>query len=136
MIGLRRVYGLCAVLVCLVALSGCSDPNKRLLGDWAGTIYIPEQARKMMPNLPASVSLKFHFTKQDDGKIAGSLEQGAVSIKMDSVTFADDTVNFTVNAARLTYTGKVNSDGSGISGTIKQAGNETALALKRVEATK
>jgi hypothetical protein len=82
-------------------------------GDWMGTLKAG----------PAELRLALHITKATDGTLKAtldSLDQGANGIPTQSVKLADSKLTFDVGAVNGNYEGKVNPEGSVITGTWSQ----------------
>src|SRR5580693_1156103 len=78
---------------------------QNITGDWQGTL----KAGK------AELHLVLHVTKNADGNLSAtmdSVDQGANSIPVSSVSFRDSTLNLKVDAIspQGTYDGKINAD--------------------------
>jgi len=107
---------LCAALTTIL-------PAQDITGDWHGTLKTggPE------------LRLQIHITKGENGSLTGtfdSVDQGANGTPLNSVTLDGSTFKFTINAAQVTYEGKVNADSSLISGAFTQ-GQSFPLEFQR-----
>jgi hypothetical protein len=85
----------------------------------------------------AQLRLRFHFTKNADGSITGtvdSLDQGADGIPIASIAHTGDTVKLEVKVVGGSYEGTLNKDASTLTGTWSQGGNSLPLTLQRRKA--
>lgn len=87
---------------------------KSFVGDWKGTLNVGT----------IKLDLILHIVADADGKtLSGTFDspdQGAMGIKLDSVTSNGATFNFEFKRGNLTYSGNLTGDGSKISGTFTQ----------------
>src|SRR3954447_4119830 len=98
-------------------------PKKGIEGYWLGTLKIGA----------VELRLGFDIKKKDDATLSAlldSIDQGARNIAIESATFADDTLTLKSPKMKLTYTGKLQSDGETIKGELDQ-GAKLPLDLKR-----
>lgn len=101
-------------------------PAKQFIaGHWQGT-------------LDAGVKLRvvFNIEKAADGKLTAtldSLDQGVKGIKIDEITFDDNTLRLAAKGIGGTFEGKRNDAGDEITGTWKQGGASMPLVLKPVD---
>ena len=103
-----RILKLFLLVVSLTPILTAQD----ITGDWLGTLKTPG------PEL----RIALHITKSPDGKLSlnfESIDQGG-NLPASSVTFQDGTLKFAVDAAQLTYEGKLAFDASAITGTLTQ----------------
>jgi len=84
--------------------------------------------------------LRFNFTKNSDGSIAGtldSLDQGANGLPITSIARAGDTVKLDLKVISGSYEGTLNKDASAMSGTFQQGpGPGLPLTVQRKQAEK
>src|SRR5262245_29782655 len=95
-------------------------PKPALAGYWEGTLKITA----------VELRLGFEFTKEAGGAFKGkmdSIDQGAKDLDLDVVTFIDNKVTLNYKKGGITYTGRLASDGSSITGTFRQGGLELPL---------
>jgi uncharacterized protein len=86
-----------------------------IAGDWKGTISTPT----------LEVRVALHITNTDNRGLSAtldSLDQGALSLAVSSLTLKNSTLRFTVAAANGTYEGKVAANGGSIDGIWTQGG--------------
>jgi hypothetical protein len=96
-----------------VVLAGSFAHAQNIVGDWQGTLKVG----------PAELRLVLHITKGDNGAYKAtldSIDQGANGIPVSSVSLKDSQLDLNVEAVRGAYQGKVNSEGSVITGTWTQ----------------
>lgn len=104
------------------ALPAATD-SPQILGDWQGTLSAGG----------AELRLLFHFTAGKDGTLSATLDsvdQGANSIPVNSVTLKGAKLSLGVDAVQGTYEGTVNADATAITGTWSQ-GTPLELNLTR-----
>jgi hypothetical protein len=83
---------------------------------------------------PGGVRLRIdiHLSRDKDGALSGtldSLDQAAKGLKLDGVSFENETLKFTLTVAKATFEGKL-KDGK-IDGVLKQAGMDMPLVFGR-----
>ncbi len=95
-----------------------------LAGDWSGTLQVSGTELRVV----------FHFSDSDDGLPAtlDSVDQGAMGIPINAVTFADRHLLLKIAAVGGTYEGDLRAAGN-ILGTWKQGGLSLPLALERLD---
>ncbi|MFY0593367.1 hypothetical protein [Roseivirga sp.] len=99
-----------------------SDPAK-IAGDWEATLEAPGQ----------SIPIVFHITNTE-GKLSATLDvpsQGAMGLKVDTITFKGDKVKMVLNLIPATYEGTL-KDGK-ISGKWTQGPNSVDAVLTKVK---
>jgi non-heme chloroperoxidase len=107
----------------LAALLGSGLYAQDIAGDWQGTLKAG----------PQDLRLILKIEKADGGGWKGSMysiDQTTDAIPVTSVTLADSNLEFTVDAVRGSYEGKVSADGASIGGTWTQ-GAPLPLELQR-----
>jgi hypothetical protein len=91
--------------------------NSAVAGEWQGAVSRLRLVVKIEPAV--------------DGSLKGTLtsvDQGNVSIPIDTVSFqADGSLRLDLKSIGAAYEGKLNSDGSEVSGTWQQGGASVAL---------
>jgi serine-type D-Ala-D-Ala carboxypeptidase/endopeptidase len=105
-----------------VVTSGALNAQE-VVGDWLGTLAAGG----------VELHLALHISKAADGTLKGtldSIDQGANGIPVDPITLKDSKLNLTVAAVNGGYEGKVNADGTIISGTWTQ-GQPLPLEFRR-----
>lgn len=83
--------------------------------------------------------LRFNFTKNSDGSIAGtidSLDQGANGIPITTIARTADTVKMDVKAVAGAYEGTLDKEAATLTGTWSQGGGTLPLKLERKKAEK
>lgn len=96
-------------------------------GAWEGSIKTPTGM---------ALRLRVHVSANPDGTLTGALDsvdQGAFGIPMDSVTFADGVLRWSIKRLMASYEGRMAVDGSGVAGTFQQGAASMELALKRMD---
>lgn len=107
----------------LAMLTAFSAHAQDLVGDWQGTLKVG----------PAELRLILHIAKNADGSLHAtmdSIDQGSYGLPVSSMSLKDSKLNFAVDVVHGTYEGKVNADGSDISGTWSQ-GQPLPLDFKK-----
>lgn len=113
-------------LTTLLLFCAMITAQAQVTGDWKGKLDIQGNA----------LDLVFHFT-ESNGAYSGTFDspaQGASGIPLSEVTFADDTLRFSMAQAGFSYQGLV--AGNQVTGVFKQAGMELPLTLERTVVTK
>jgi pimeloyl-ACP methyl ester carboxylesterase len=123
-----------AASACILAPAPATDrkpadkPSARgVEGSWMGTLKVTGTG--------VELRLGIKITKKPDGTLTGtldSIDQGAKDLPLGTVTFKDDTLQFTLKGVPASYEGKLNKDHTEISGTWKQSGS-LPLTFKRVD---
>ena len=93
-------------------------------GAWQGTLDVPG----------AKLRLVLKISKKPDGALTAkldSLDQGAMDIPVDEVTFKDGVLRFEIKRLMVTYEGKLS--GAEIVGQFKQGGFTLPLTLKKTD---
>jgi hypothetical protein len=101
------------LILAFVTLTACAAYAQNIVGDWQGTLKAG----------PAELRLVLHIAQGPDGNFKAtmdSIDQGANGIPITSMSLKDSKLDFTVDAVHGSYEGKVNSDGTAISGTWSQ----------------
>ncbi|HEV2988399.1 MAG TPA: alpha/beta fold hydrolase [Candidatus Angelobacter sp.] len=109
----------------LVLLAGTLAYAQNIVGDWQGTLKVG----------PTELRLVLHITKDNSGFKAtlDSIDQGANGIPVSSVSLKDSRLDLTIEAVHGTYQGKVNREGTVITGTWTQT-QPLPLEFKRAKA--
>lgn len=118
---LMRMSGWAALV--LAGTTAAQLPARDIAGNWQGTL----EADK-----PQRIVLK---VSKDDGKLKAvmySIDQSTGAIAATSISLDGPTLNFAIKPIELTYTGTVSSDGSTITGSSTQRGEEHVLNLNHV----
>jgi pimeloyl-ACP methyl ester carboxylesterase len=74
------------------------------------------------------------IAREKDGRLSGtfdSLDQGAMGLKIDEVTFKDGELRFELKRIKGSFEGKLSKDGSELVGKWKQSGLSFPLTFKR-----
>ncbi|HEV3039611.1 MAG TPA: alpha/beta fold hydrolase [Candidatus Angelobacter sp.] len=110
----------------LVLLAATFAHAQNIVGDWQGTLKIG----------PSELRLVLHITKVTDGFKASldSIDQGANGIPVSKVSLQDSQLDLIVEEVHGTYRGKVNNDGTVITGTWTQT-QPLPLEFKRTKNT-
>jgi pimeloyl-ACP methyl ester carboxylesterase len=97
-----------------------------LVGIWVGVVDIGG----------AKIRLTLKATKDTTGEISAKLDvidQGAIDLKVDTISQQGTAVRFEVKAAGLSYEGALNEAGTEISGNLKQGTAQFPLLFKRTD---
>jgi hypothetical protein len=103
--------------------AGAADATS-VEGAWQGTLNVPG----------AQLRLVLKISQQPDGALTAkldSLDQGAMDIPVDEVTFKDGTLRFEIKNLMVTYEGKLS--GAEIVGQFRQGGFTLPLTLKKTD---
>ena len=107
-----RIYFLAALAGLSLPSAFAADPPK-LEGDWSGTMKVSEEA---------SLLMVFHV-KNEDGKYSATFDspnQGAIGIKVDTVTLDARDVTLGIALLKGEFQGRFSDDGSKIEGKWTQ----------------
>lgn len=106
----------------ILGLSALVMFGQDVTGQWNGILKVPG----------AQLRLVFHVEKTETGYAStmDSPDQGANGLPVETTTFADATIRFTIPAAGIEYEGVLGSDGV-IAGNFKQAGQLFPMNLTR-----
>ena len=94
-----------------------------LVDTWQGTLHAGQDLRTIVK-----------ITKDDKGAYKGtfySIDQGAQSFQMDSVTLDGSDVKMSLKLFNIAYQGKLSADGKTIDGSFNQGGGSQTLVLTR-----
>jgi pimeloyl-ACP methyl ester carboxylesterase len=97
----------------LVVLTGAFAHAQNIAGDWQGTLKIG----------PSELRLVLHIAKGENGAFKAtldSIDQGANGIPVSSISLKESQLDLTIEAVHGSYQGKVNSEGTVITGTWTQ----------------
>ena len=103
-----------------------AQSSKSLEGEWKGTLEAGGQKLRLV----------IRVTKGSGEKLSGamdSLDQGANDIPISSVEQSGDQVKLELAGIGASYQGKMNAEGSEITGEWKQGGGSLPLVLQRAE---
>lgn len=126
---MARIPLLIAGILVSLGLASADDPKpkaKGVEGLWEGKLTI---------KAGLELRLAFKFTRDGDA-LKGTMDspdQGARDLPLDEVTFKDGTVSLAFKKAAITYSGKLNAEGTAIEGTFVQGDAKLPLNLKRVD---
>lgn len=98
---------------------------QNIVGDWQGTLKVG----------PAELRLVLHITKGDNGALKAtldSIDQSANGIPVSSISLKESQLDLTIDAVNGAYKGKVNSEGTVITGTWTQT-QPLPLEFKRTD---
>ena len=108
----------------LLALAADEPKSKGIDGGWVGKLTVK-----------ADVELRLVFDIRKDGDkfkaTMDSPDQGAKDLLFDEATFKDGSVTLVMKKLAVTYTGKLNADGTALEGTFQQGEIKLPLNLKR-----
>ena len=108
----------------MVVLAGAFAHAQNIVGDWQGALRVG----------PSELRLVLHIAKADNGGFKAtldSIDQGANGIPVSSVSLKDSQLDLKVEAVNGTYQGKVNNDGTIITGTWTQGSQKGNVKLTR-----
>lgn len=114
-------------LLLLAALPGALL-GQAIEGTWQGAIMLPNQNRE--------IRMAFKITKDGNGHrgVFYNLEAGR-QLNLGAITLQGNVVKIAVPGMGATYDGKLEADGTSITGTLTQGTNPLPLLLKRATAT-
>jgi uncharacterized protein len=98
-------------------------------GVWEGAIRTPTGV---------ALRLRVHVSANPDGALKGTLDsvdQGAFGIPIDSMSFEEGLLKWTISRPMASYEGRLSGDGATVSGTFTQGGMAMELVLKRKDAS-
>ncbi len=109
-------------MVVLTALSSCNLCAQNIAGTWQGTLKVGKGLRSVLK-----------ISKADKGwsAIFYSVDQESEGAPVSSVTLEGSTFKFSLDSIHGKYEGKVNSDGTSITGTWTQGSSSWPLNLQR-----
>ena len=126
---MKLVSLLAAVLVGAAALITvpvkAKDSTELVIGHWEGKMKVHEGVAQ----------LALHVSRGQDGKLSATLDsisENELGIAVDAVNFADSKLHFEIKGIHGEYDGKVDANGTKISGTWKQGTDSLALDFARV----
>ena len=96
-------------------------------GDWKATLQAG----------PGKLRLALHIVETESGEMSAtmdSLDQGAMGLRIDSISLEENKLEFTMNQLSGTYSGIVAADGQSIEGTWTQGPNSSPLKFERAGA--
>jgi non-heme chloroperoxidase len=109
----------------MIALVAGTGTAQEITGRWQGTLNVPKPLRVVVD-----------IAKGDSGELKGiaySIDQSSSPAPMNSISFGNSTLKFTVNAYRASYEGNLSPDGKTIVGNLTQ---DQTSPLNLVRATK
>ena len=110
----------------LLAAATVGAQTADVAGSWEGALELPS----------AKLRIRLHVEKTAAGALAAkmdSVDQGAMGIPVDQVSFADGVLKWSIARVGASYEGKLNEAGDAIEGTMTQ-GIALKLNLKRMSA--
>jgi uncharacterized protein len=125
-------FSVSALLIAFAISTGAADEpspkanGKHVLGLWEGVLKVG----------PSELRLGFEIAARRDGALTAtmhSVDQGAKSIPVGTVTFADRKLVLELSRTNASYGGSLADDGNSIKGDWQQSGLTLPLELKRVE---
>lgn len=93
---------------------------------WLGTLDVG----------PSKLRLVLHIARSSEGLLTATLDsvdQGAMGLPVDSITFKDGLVKFEMKQLGARYEGKMNAAGVELTGEFTQSGTTFPLVLKAVD---
>lgn len=123
-----RITGIILLLIILIAGASAQavpaqtagEKDAGVTGEWLGQV--------------SRLHMTLKIERAEGGLKATliSVDQGNISIPIDSTTFkADGTLRIEMPAINANYEGRLNADGSEIAGTFQQGGGGSALVFRR-----
>lgn len=113
---------------CAIAFAGALFAQTPAIeGSWEGALKTPTGM---------SLRLRIHIAANPDGTLKGtmdSVDQGAFGTPIDSVTYREGVLRWTIERVRATYEGRFAAGGGELTGTFTQ-GVAMELNLKRMSA--
>lgn len=109
-------------LVACIVMLGTGSQAQNMTGQWQGTLKTEKDLRLVL------------VIKKDDVKLSGtmySIDQGAMPIKLSSISLDGSTFKFGVDLIGGRYEGKMSDDGNSITGTWTQGSTPLPLVLTR-----
>ncbi len=113
---------LCVALLLLAPALGAAPAG--LEGEWNGVLKVG----------PIELRLVLHLSRAADGGLTGtldSLDQSAQGIPLSKVTENGRSLAIEIKAVGASYDAQVSADGSEMSGTFRQSGQNLPLTLRR-----
>lgn len=98
--------------------------SKELEGDWMGSIDAPN----------GTLNLIVHFKNQPDKTVLATMDspdQGAKDLPLSDIVQKELDVEFKLRMANAGYKGKLNKEGTGMTGEWSQGGGTLPLKLKK-----
>jgi hypothetical protein len=95
------------------------------VGDWEGTLDPGAQAKKR---------IVVHISAAQDGSLTGTIDfpdQDTSGIAMTAITYKSAALHFESTPSLIVYDGTMRADKATITGTLKQAGQNLDLVLKK-----
>ena len=96
-----------------------------VVGDWEGTLDPGAQAKKR---------IVVHIAAAQDGSLTGTIDfpdQDTSGIAMTAITYKGGALHFESTPSLTVYDGTMRADKATITGTLKQAGQNLDLVLKK-----
>jgi len=119
---LYRLVGWIMVVACSSPFAWGQDPS--ILGDWQGNLSTPI----------GELELKITLTKEDDGKLSGtltSITQGNAEIPISTIDYDDGKLLLKMDRVGAQFEGVLAEDGKRIDGTFDQLNQPFKLVLYR-----
>ncbi len=101
-------------------------PSPPIRDTWLGTLEIG----------PSKLRLVLHIVRSSEGVLTAtvdSLDQGAMALPVDSITFKDGVLRFEMKRLMASYEGKMNAASDELTGVFTQAGQTLPLVFRAVE---
>ena len=118
---LRRLW----ILVVLIAVIPACLPAASVVGDWSATLQAG----------PQKLRLALHVVEGGASGLSAtldSLDQGAMGLKIDTITLEGSQLVFRMSRLTAGYSGVVSEDGKSIQGTWTQGPGSVPLRFERV----
>jgi len=94
-------------------------------GDWVGTLMLPNRA---------TVEFTITIGVRDTGEQWGTISipsQGVHEAPLDSITFNERTIAFSLASVGAEFSGRTSADGGSVVGVLNQKGKKTPFRLRR-----
>jgi dipeptidyl aminopeptidase/acylaminoacyl peptidase len=100
-------------------------PAKDFVGSWQGTLEAGGQKLRLVVTV----------TKSDAGAYSGKLESldQSATIPIDTITVNGDSVRLEIKSPAIVFEGALNKEGTELTGTFTQGGQQLPLTFKRSE---
>lgn len=98
-----------------------AESSRDPVGHWQGAIQ-------------GALRIALHVERRTDGTLAGTMDspdQGAMGLRLDTLSFTGDSLHFRLRMASAAYAARMNAQGDTLYGTWSQPGYAVPLALAR-----
>ena len=113
------------LIVGSLSVSYSQTSSASVKGNWAGTLSIG----------PTQLRLVLKIVEHPDSQLKAALDSldqpNAKDLKVDVISFQNNTLHFEMKALQIVFDGTLNKDGTEIAGTFNQAGSSFPLLLRK-----